>query len=147
VLELERDLVDRVDVARGDHGRHRQVGEESDLLAYFLVERLSERHMTMSGWIPIAAELPGPNAGRLRLQLTGMAEERHEREVDEHGALAPRSEWNLPQRLEEGQRLDVAHRAADLGDDVSTSVDSATSRSGSDLVSDNAGSPGRCRLR
>ena len=41
----------------------------------------------------------------------------HEREVDVHAAPAPDVDRELADRLEERQRLDVAHRAADLGDD------------------------------
>ncbi len=40
----------------------------------------------------------------------------HEREVDEHAAAPADVHGELPDRLEEGQRLDVADGAADLGD-------------------------------
>ena len=53
---------------------------------------------------------------RLRLQLPGRLEIGDEREVDEHAVLPPCRQRDLPDRLEEREALDVAHRAADLGD-------------------------------
>ena len=53
----------------------------------------------------------------LRLQLPRVADVRHEREVDEHAVAAADVDGELADRLEERQRLDVADRAADLGDD------------------------------
>src|ERR1700761_5812365 len=53
---------------------------------------------------------------RLGLELAGVADVRHERQVDEHAAPPSDIDRELPDRLEERQRLDVAHRAADLGD-------------------------------
>ena len=45
-----------------------------------------------------------------------MSDERHEREVDEHAALAAQLALELADRLEERKRLDVADRSADLRD-------------------------------
>jgi len=45
-----------------------------------------------------------------------MAEIGHEREMDEHATPAPDVHRELADRLQERQRLDVAHRAADLRD-------------------------------
>jgi len=42
---------------------------------------------------------------------------RHERDVDEDAVRRPDLEGELPHRLEERQALDVAGRAADLGDE------------------------------
>ena len=53
----------------------------------------------------------------LRLELARVADVGHQRQVDVH-ALAPADvDRELADGLEERQRLDVAHRAADLGDD------------------------------
>src|SRR5205807_7579110 len=52
----------------------------------------------------------------LRLELSGVAEERDERDVDEHRPRAADVDLELAQRLEERERLDVADGAADLGD-------------------------------
>ena len=54
--------------------------------------------------------------GRLGLELAGVTEERHEGEVEEHAPLAALVDLELAQRLEEGERLDVADRAPDLRD-------------------------------
>ena len=52
----------------------------------------------------------------LVLSSPAWPEEGHEREVHEHAAVAPEVRVELAQSLEERQRLDVAHGAADLGD-------------------------------
>ena len=62
------------------------------------------------------AQLVDRVLGRLGLQLAGVADERHQRQVHEDAALAAELDLELADRLEERQRLDVAHRAADLGD-------------------------------
>ena len=77
----------------------------------------SERQTSMSRLDADAAQLVDRVLRRLRLQLAGVADVRHEREVDEHARFGGRaSGWRLADRLEERQRLDVADRAADLGD-------------------------------
>ena len=53
---------------------------------------------------------------RLGLQLAGMAHVRHEGQVHEHAAPRPEVRIELADRLQEGQRLDVPNRAADLRD-------------------------------
>ena len=115
--ELERHLVDRVDVARRHHRAHRQVREQRDLLADVGAKRLLGAAHHHVGLDADTAQLLNRVLGRLRLQLARVAEERDEREVHEHAAVAPEVGGELAQRLEERQRLDVAHRAADLGDD------------------------------
>ncbi len=52
----------------------------------------------------------------LGLQLAGGRDVRDQREVDEDRVVAPHLLAELPDRLEERQRLDVTHGAADLGD-------------------------------
>ncbi len=64
-----------------------------------------------------AAQLVHRMLGRLRLQLAGRLDERDERDVDVDDVLLADLAPELADRLEERQRLDVAHRAADLGDD------------------------------
>ena len=54
---------------------------------------------------------------RLRLQLSGRLDERHERDVNVDDVLRPLFAPKLADRLEERQRLDVADGAADLRDD------------------------------
>src|SRR5918999_2168550 len=116
-LELERDLVDRVDVARRDHRGHGQAGEQRDLLADVTAQGLlaaAHDHVRLDADPP---QLLDRVLGRLGLQLTGVAEEGHKREVDEHAALAAELGVELAKGLEERQRLDVPDRSPDLGDD------------------------------
>ncbi len=55
--------------------------------------------------------------GRLRLELTGRADVRHERDVQEEDVVAAQVVADLPRGLEERLGLDVADGPADLGDD------------------------------
>ena len=73
--------------------------------------------------------------GGLGLQLAGGADVRHQRDVHGDGVLGAHLEAQLPDRLEEGQRLDVADRAADLDDD-DVDVLGALEDAGLDLVGD-----------
>ena len=76
----------------------------------------SERQTIASGCRPERAELLHRVLRRLRLQLAGWADERHQRDVDEGAAVAADLVAQLTDRLEERQGLDVADRAADLDD-------------------------------
>ena len=113
----ERHLVDVVDVARRDHGVLVDRAEQRDLLADVAVEPLlgaAEDRVRLDADAP---KLVHRVLGRLRLQLARVADVGHEREVHEHAALRPELRVELADRLEERKRLDVADRAADLGQD------------------------------
>ncbi len=71
----------------------------------------------------------------LVLELAGGGDVGQQREVDEAGAVAALLEAHLADGLEEGQRLDVAHRAADL-DDRHVAAFRAALDVGLDLVGD-----------
>ena len=112
----QRHLVDVVHVARRDDRVVRQRGEQRDLLAHVLRQAAlgaAHQHVRLDA---DAAQLVDRVLRRLGLQLAGVADVGHEREVDEHAAAAADVDGELPDRLQERQRLDVAHRAADLGD-------------------------------
>ena len=64
-----------------------------------------------------AAQLVDRVLRRLGLQLAGVRDVRHEREVDEDAVLAAAVLLELADGFEERQALDVADGAADLGDD------------------------------
>ena len=64
-----------------------------------------------------AAQLVDRVLRRLRLQLARRLDERDERDVEVEDVLGADLAPELADRLEERQRLDVADRAADLGDD------------------------------
>ena len=63
------------------------------------------------------AQLGDALLGGLGLQLAGGLDEGHERDVDEEDVFRADLEGELADGLEEGQALDVARGAADLGDD------------------------------
>ena len=112
----QRHLVDVVDVARRDHRVLGQAGEEGDLAADLAVEPTLRAADQGVGLDPDPAQLVDRVLGRLGLQLTGVADVGDQRQVDEHAALRADVGVELADRLEEGQRLDVADRATDLGD-------------------------------
>ncbi len=118
LLQRERQLVDRMlDVAALDDGLRRHVAEHRELAAQVAVERMvraAHEHVRLDADL---AELGDGLLRRLGLQFAGGVEVRHERDVDEHDVLGPDLERELPHRLEERQALDVAGRAADLGDE------------------------------
>ena len=117
VGEPQRHLVDVVDVLGADDGLDRQRREQRDLLADVGAElglRARQQHVGLDA---DAAQLVDGVLRRLRLQLARVADVGHEREVDEHAVAAADVDRELADRLEERQRLDVADRAADLGDD------------------------------
>ena len=64
-----------------------------------------------------AAQLGDRVLGRLGLLLARRPEVRHEGDVDVADVVAADVLAELPDRLEEREDLDVADRAADLGDD------------------------------
>ena len=94
----------------------RQRREQRDLLAHVGRQpalRAADHHVRRDTDAP---QLVHRVLRRLGLELAGVADVGHEREVDEHRAPAPDVHGELADRLQERQRLDVAHRAADLRD-------------------------------
>ena len=112
-----RDEIDVRDVGRGDDRADVDVGEEGDLVLDPLVELLVRAADDHVGVDTDAAQLVDGVLRRLRLQLAGGLDERDERAVEIEHVLGPDLAPELPDRLEERERLDVADRAADLGDD------------------------------
>ncbi len=78
--------------------------------------RPSERQTSACGWIPIRRSSLTECWVGFVFSSPGVADVGHQGQVDEHAALRPEVRVELADRLEEGQRLDVADRAADLGD-------------------------------
>ena len=123
-LQRQWHLVDReILVALLDHGVERHVAEQGDLLPVGDVDRPLGAADEDVGLNADLAEEPDGVLRRLGLQFARRLEVGHEREVDEDAVLAAHLQRNLPDRLEEGEALDVAHGAADLGDgDVGLTV-------------------------
>ena len=83
-----------------------------------------------------AAQLGDRVLGRLGLLLARRADERHERDVDVADVVAADVLAELPDGLEERQDLDVADRAADLGDHHVDVVGGQAADAPLDLVGD-----------
>ena len=112
----ERHEVDVGDVGARDHRLRLDVCEERDLLADVggeLFVRTADDDVRVD---TDATQLVHGVLRRLRLQLAGGFEERHERDVQVEHVLGTDFAAELPDRLEERQRLDVAHSPADLAD-------------------------------
>src|SRR4051794_10878420 len=136
-LQPRRHQVHVGDVRARDHRLLRHVGEERDLLADVLGELLVRATDDDVRVDTDAAQLVDRVLRRLRLQLTGRLDERHERHVQVEHVLGADLAAELPDRLEERQRLDVAHRSADLADDnVGRRRDGARADARLDLVRD-----------
>ena len=104
------------DVVGGDDRLDGQAREQRDLAADVgrqLRLRAAHDHVRRDTDSP---QLVDGVLRRLRLELAGVADVRHEREMDEHAPPPADVDRELADRLEERQRLDVADRAADLGD-------------------------------
>jgi hypothetical protein len=116
VAEPDRDEIDVAHVLVHDDRLRVHVGEERDLLADVVRERLVRAAHHDVRVDTDAAELVHGVLRRLRLELPGRPDERDVGHVDVHDVLGPGLAPELADRLEERQRLDVADRPADLGD-------------------------------
>ena len=90
------------------------------------IQRGSERHTMTSGGIPMRRSSLTECCVGLVLSSPAASMIRHERAVDVHHVVAADLVAELADRLEEGQALDVADRAADLGDHHVDSPELAT---------------------
>ncbi len=106
-------MLGRID--RGDHGLHGHVAEVRDLALQVLRDRLVAPADDDVGLDTPAAQLGHRVLRRLGLLLAGH-QVRHQREVHVTDVLAADVTAELADRLDEGDDLDVAHRAADLDD-------------------------------
>ena len=113
-------LGDVVDARRVDGGRDGlgvDVAHEADLALDRLGDLAVGAQHERVGLDADLAQRRDRVLGRLGLQLAARREVGHERDVEEEHAVAAEVVAHLAGRLEERQRLDVADRAADLGDD------------------------------
>ena len=114
LVQPARDLVDVVEIDRRDDGVLRHVGEQRDLAALAVRQWLLGAAQQHVGLDTDRAQFLHGMLGGLGLQLARRRDVRHEGEVHEDGLVRAALGADLADRLEEGQRLDVAHRAADL---------------------------------
>ena len=117
VDQAQRHFVDRkILVLLFDHGLDRHVAEQGDLLAVLAADRVLGAADEDVGLDTDLPQLADRVLRRLGLQLAGGLQVRHEREVDVEAVLLADVEGELADRFQERQALDVADRAADLGD-------------------------------
>jgi hypothetical protein len=115
--QMLRDEVDVRDVGRREHRARVDVGEECDLVADLLREKIARAADDRVGVDPDPPKLVHRVLRRLRLQLAGRVDERDERDVQIQHVLRADLAAILADRLEERKRLDVPDGAPDLGDD------------------------------
>jgi hypothetical protein len=109
-------LVDGVRVPDRDHAVQRDIGEERNLLALFIRDR-SIGAAEQGVWLDAdLAHLLHRVLGWLGLQLAGGGDPRHVGQVDKRRIRRAELQGHLADGFEEGQRFDVADRAADLDD-------------------------------
>ena len=110
------DVVDRRGVGAGDDAVLLDVAHQGDLAGHLLRDvPVGAQHEPVGLDTDVAQRRDGV-LGRLGLQLARRREERHQRHVQEEAVVAADLVAQLAGGLEEGQRLDVADGAADLGD-------------------------------
>ena len=116
-MQLERDFIDRLHVGTLDHAAEIDVAELRDLALQLLRQRslgTANENVRLDSDLH---ELADGVLGRLRLQFGGRRDEWNQREMNEEGVVAADFLAELTDGFEERQRLDVAHRPADLRDD------------------------------
>ena len=111
-----RDVVDRRSVRGVDHGLLVDVAHQRDLALHRVGDLPVGAADDRVGLDTDRAQRGDGVLGRLGLQLAGRADVGHQGDVQEEAVVAADVVSDLPGGLEERQRLDVADRAADLGD-------------------------------
>ena len=117
-LEHQRHFVNAVvHVLFLDHRFERDVAEQGNFLAQFLVERLFAAADQDVRRDADFAQLGDGLLRRLGLQFAGGLDERHVGDVQENRVVVADFEREFADGFQERQALDVAGRAADFGDD------------------------------
>ena len=111
-----RHRIDRVDVERLYHRRFADIAEQGDLALLVLRDRHRGAANQDIRLDPDTLQFLDRVLGGLGLQLTGRGDIGYQGDVDEDAAVTPQLVPELPDRLEEGQALDIADRATDLTD-------------------------------
>ena len=114
VVQQLRHLEDGVHIGHRNHGTLLDVGEQCDLLLFVLRHRpvgAAQQHIREDADL---AQLLHAVLRRLGFQLTSAGDVRHQRQVDVAAVAAPHLNAHLADRFHEGQRLNIAHGAADL---------------------------------
>ena len=115
--EDQRHFVDGRHVLGGNDGLFGDVAEQRDLALDVGIEEAVGAAEQNVGLNADRAQVAHAVLRRLGLELAGSADERHQREVNVEGVIAPDVLSELADRFEERQTLDVADGAADLDED------------------------------
>ena len=134
-MEQTRDAVDVVGVDGRDDRLLRHIGEERDLAPLLVRQQGRGAAQQDVGLDADGAQLLDRVLGRLGLDLAGGADVRHQGQMHEQRVLRPLLHPHLTDGLQERQRLDVAHGAADL-DHGDVGALGAEPDAGLDLVGD-----------
>lgn len=113
----QRHFVDRRYVDRLHHRVGIHVAEERHLAPELRRERMLGAQHQNIGLQTVLEQGLDRMLGRLGLQLAGSGQVRNERQMNQRRIAGSKLVTQLTHRFDEGQRLDVAHRTADLGDD------------------------------
>ena len=114
LVQHARHLVDGVHIGHGDHAPLRHVGEEADLFALVVRDhtiRPTQQRVRLDA--DFAHFLHGV-LSRFGLELTGGGDPGHVGQVHEGRIVGAHAQAELAHRLQEGQGLNITHRAADL---------------------------------
>ncbi len=133
--ERRRHFVNRRHIARRDDGFFGDVAEERDLPLDVRIKKTIGAAEQDVGLDADRSEVADAVLRRLGLELAGGADVRHERQVDVERVIAADVLAELANRFEEGQALDVAHRAADF-DEHDVHIDCDRANGVFDLVGD-----------
>jgi hypothetical protein len=116
LVEPGWNLVDVVEIDRGDDRRIRHIGEQRDLAPLAIRDRALAAAQQDVRLDADAAQLLDRMLRRLGLHLAGGLDVRHQGQMHVQRVPGTELEAELADRLQKWQRLDVAHRAADLDD-------------------------------
>ena len=135
LVQQHRNLVDVVGLERRYHGALLDVGEQRDLAALLIGQRLQAAAQQDIRLDADAAQLLHGMLRRLGLDLPRTADDRHQGEVHVEDVIAPEFNAHLANRFEEGQGFDVADGTADL-DHANIRITGAESNAVLDLIRD-----------
>ena len=115
-MQEARHFIDGVDVPHRNHAVLGHIGEERNLLALIVRNRpigTAQEHVGLNADF---AQFLHRMLGRLGLELTRGGDPGHIGQVHKGGVGWAHLQAHLPHRLQEGERFDIAHRAANFYD-------------------------------
>ncbi len=116
LVQQARHLVDAGHVGQRDHAPQRHVGKEADFFALVVGDGAVGAAQQGVGLDADFAHFLHRVLGRLGFELARRRDPRHVAQMHEGALVRPQAQTHLAHRLQEGQRFDVAHGAADFDD-------------------------------